>query len=171
MRRLLTVTGPDRPGIIAAISGALAKEGVDIEDISMTRLSGNFAMMLVARGGEESTIREHLERVGRALGLFIHLEPSVEPGEEPEANGFVFAVGPNRIGIVAALSKTLADHGANIVEMTTRLLDKTEVPVYLVRVEATIVQDRWEALERDLAAAGQALGAEIRFEPMERSDL
>lgn len=171
MRRLLTVTGPDRPGIIAAISGALAEEGVDIEDISMTRLSGNFAMMLVARGGEESKIQEHLERVGREMGLFVHLEPSVEPGEEPEANGFVFAVGPNRIGIVAALSRALADHRANITEMTTRLLEKTEVPVYLVRIEATIEPAEWEALERDLRATGKTLGAEVRLEPLERGDL
>ena len=53
MRRLLTITGTDRPGLIAAVSGVLAEQGADIEDISMTRLSGNFAMILVARGGNE----------------------------------------------------------------------------------------------------------------------
>jgi len=59
-RRLLTVTGPDRPGLIAAISGIMAAGNADLEDISMTRLSGNFAMIVVARGGEEQALRERL---------------------------------------------------------------------------------------------------------------
>jgi len=171
MRRLLTVTGPDRPGIIAAISGVLAEGGVDIEDVSMSRLSGNFAMMLVARGGDEAALRARLEAVGRALGLLVHLAPSTEGAEEPEPNGFVFAAGPNRVGIVARLSKTLADHGANITEMSTRLLEKTAVPVYLVRIEATIAPEAWDALARDLEAAGRDLEAEVRLEALERTDL
>lgn len=170
MRRLLTVTGFDRPGIIAAVSEVLAEEGADIEDVSMTRLAGNFAMMLVAKGGEEARLRQRLEEVARRLGLFIHLEPAAEVREVEEANGFVFAAGPNRIGIVATLSRILANHGANITEMTTRLLERTAVPVYLVRMEATIPGD-WEELSQELKAAGERLGIEVRLEPLERADL
>ena len=170
MRRLITVTGPDRPGLIAAISRVLADAGADLEDISMTRLSGNFAMILVARHGDEAPIREGLDDASRRLGLFIHVEPSVETPEEQEANGFVSAVGPNRIGIVAAVSKVLADHGANILEMNTRLLEKTEVPVYFVRIEALIPKE-WDALARELCAVGAQLGIEVRLEPLEQSEL
>jgi predicted amino acid-binding ACT domain protein len=116
-------------------------------------------------------LRPQLEEVGRRMGLFVHLEPSVEVRAEDEPNGFVFAAGPNRVGIVAALSKTLAEHGANITEMSTRLLERTEVPVYLVRIEATIPADRWEALERTLAVVGCGLGTEVRLESLERADL
>lgn len=135
----------------------------------MTRLSGNFAMILVGRGGDEARVRLRLDEAAEELKLFIHLEPAVEAADE-EANGFVSAVGPNRIGIVAALSKALADHQANILEMTTRLLEKTEVPVYFVRMEARVPGD-WEALKRDLGAVGARLGVEVRLEPLERSDL
>ncbi|MGE5762899.1 MAG: ACT domain-containing protein, partial [Mycobacterium leprae] len=48
--RLLAVTviGPDRPGIITAVTGALAGLGGNLEDSTMTLLRGHFAMMLLA---------------------------------------------------------------------------------------------------------------------------
>jgi glycine cleavage system transcriptional repressor len=169
-RRLITVTGTDRPGLIAAISGVLAQAGADLEDISMTRLSGNFAMIVLARGGDPAHLNAQLTRVGAELGLFIHVEQAVENPQEPEARAFVSAVGPNRVGIVASLSRVLANHGVCIVEMTTRLLEKTEVAVYMVRIEATM-PDNWNALEQELADTGRSLGIEVRLEAMERSDL
>lgn len=168
---LVTVTGPDRPGIIAAISGVLAAEGVDIEDVSMTRLSGNFAMMLLARGGGRETIRQRLEEAAASVGVKIHLEESATPAAvSEEANVFVSAAGPNRVGIVAGLSQLLAAHGANIHEMTTRLLHKTRVPVYLVRIEARFNGD-WNALQSALTEAGRTMGVEVRLDPLERADL
>jgi glycine cleavage system transcriptional repressor len=168
---MLTVTGPDRPGIIAAISGVLAAEGVDIEDVSMTRLSGNFAMMLMARGATPEVIGRKLEAAASGVGVKIHLEPCAAPAETPEeANIFVSAAGPNRVGIVAALSHLLASHGANIHEMTTRLLHKTRVPVYLVRIEAHYDGD-WATLQQALADAGRTMGVEVRLDPLERADL
>ena len=55
--------------------------------------------------------------------------------------------------------------------MSTRLLETTEVPVYLVRMEATIPGAAWDALARDLERVGAELGVEVRLEPLERSDL
>ena len=169
-RWLLTVTGPDRPGIIAAISRVFANESVDIEDITMTRLSGNFAMILLARGGAYTPLESQLSVAAAELGMSVHLTPASKVVGEPEANGFVSAVGPNRVGIVAELSRIFAAHGANIVEMSTRLLERTEVPVYLVRVEV-FVPSGWDALAADLESAGTKLGVELRFEAAERVDL
>ena len=44
----VTVIGHDRPGIIAEATGLLAALGANLEDSSMTRLRGHFAMVLVA---------------------------------------------------------------------------------------------------------------------------
>ncbi len=45
----VTVLGHDRPGIIADVTGVLADLGGNLEDSSMTRLRGHFAMTLVVR--------------------------------------------------------------------------------------------------------------------------
>ena len=53
MKAIVTVIGKDKPGIIAAVSGLLARHGINIEDISQTVLHGNFTMvMLVSLDGE-----------------------------------------------------------------------------------------------------------------------
>jgi glycine cleavage system transcriptional repressor len=44
----VTAVGPDAPGEIAALAEALADLGANLEDASMTRLRGHFAMTLVA---------------------------------------------------------------------------------------------------------------------------
>ena len=45
----VTAVGADRPGIVAAVTGAFAEHGCNLEDSSMTILRGQFAMMLVSR--------------------------------------------------------------------------------------------------------------------------
>lgn len=169
-QRLITVTGPDRPGLIAAISRILADSGADLEDVSMTRLMGNFAMILVCRGGEEKPLRECLRQVAHDTGLRVHVEQAVERPVEQQPNAFVSAIGPNRVGIVAAISQTLAQHEANIVEMTTQLLQKTTPPVYVIRLEAFVPGD-WDSLRYALENVAQTIGVEVRMEQLQQVDL
>lgn len=168
-RWIITVTGADRAGLVAAVSGILADEGADIEDVSMTRLSGNFATMLLARGGDLARLREKFAALAKEKNLLIHVEHAEEELREEEANCFVSAIGPNRVGIVAAISSVLASHDVNIVEMTTKLLSRTAVPVYMVRIEA-VAAGNWDALKTALQIAAKDLGIEVRLEALERTD-
>lgn len=170
-RRLVTVTGPDRPGLVAAVSRIFAEEGVDLEDVSMTRLSGNFATMLLARGGDEVLLKGRLQAMALEYGLLVHIEPAVEHGEEPEADCYISAVGPNRTGIVAAISEVLAEQRVNILEMATRLLERTRVPVYMVRMEVVTGPGGEEKLREALEKVASGLGVELRVEPVERNSL
>ena len=43
----ITITGKDRPGIIAALTAAVFKVGGNLEDASMTILEGEFAMIVL----------------------------------------------------------------------------------------------------------------------------
>jgi glycine cleavage system transcriptional repressor len=165
------VTGADRPGLVAAVSKVLADEGVDIEDVSMTRLSGNFATMLLARGGDETRLRSGLETIANSHGLNITVEPAVEHGIEPEPDIYVSAAGPNRTGIVSAISDALARHNANILEMATRLLERTQVPVYLVRIEAVAGEESIGPLRAELERIGRELQIEVRLEAVEHENL
>src|SRR5262245_19908901 len=51
----ITVVGKDRPGIIADVSAALSRLGLNLTDSTMTLLRGHFAMTLICAGqaGEE----------------------------------------------------------------------------------------------------------------------
>src|SRR3954465_34967 len=56
----VSAVGADRPGIVAAVTGAFLEHGCNLEDTSMTILRGHFAMMLVvaAPDGLERTALE-----------------------------------------------------------------------------------------------------------------
>ena len=77
-RAILTVLGSDRCGIVAAVTGVLAKHGANILDISQTILQGIFTMtMLVDLAGMETTFNElqsELTELSTELGVQIVLQ-------------------------------------------------------------------------------------------------
>lgn len=80
---VLTVHGGDRPGIVSAVTAALAQAGGNITDLT-TRLSGPL-YLLVAEvdlpiGTDENVLAERLAETGRGLGVEVSLreqEPDV----------------------------------------------------------------------------------------------
>lgn len=168
---LITVTGPDCPGIIAGITSVLAANGADIEDVSMTRLCGNFAMMLVAKSSKNwIRLKDDLCLAGRDKGVRVSVDEIAKFVHIEESNIYVSGIGPNRVGIVSSISAVLAEHGANINEMTTRLLLGTSGEIYVIRVEATYAGNM-DSLKAALDGMGQSLGIETRLELLERVDL
>ncbi|MEK6978127.1 MAG: ACT domain-containing protein [Candidatus Hydrothermarchaeota archaeon] len=72
---VITIMGEDRPGIVAGISAVLAKNDVNIEDISQTVVGGIFTMILLADVKKSKSsleeLRRKLERRGRSLGMQV----------------------------------------------------------------------------------------------------
>lgn len=77
-RAILSVLGEDRVGIVAAVSACLAANGVNIEDIRQTIISGVFSMtMLVTVDEERATfgrVQEALDGVAADLDVQITLQ-------------------------------------------------------------------------------------------------
>lgn len=75
-RAIITVLGSDRPGIVAAVAGALSERSANILDISQTILQGIFTMtMLVDLGGAGfSELKERLEELSGSLGVQIMMQ-------------------------------------------------------------------------------------------------
>jgi glycine cleavage system transcriptional repressor len=78
---VLTVYGADHPGIVHAVSSALAELGVNITDLE-TRLSGTpesplYVMMLEVALGEQGqdVVEERLRAVGREADVEVSLRP------------------------------------------------------------------------------------------------
>lgn len=74
-RIVITVIGPDRVGIIAAVSNILAENSVNILDISQTIMQEFFVMVLVAdMAGSETdlvSLKEALAKKGEDLQVRI----------------------------------------------------------------------------------------------------
>ena len=77
MNAIITVVGSDKVGIIAEVSALLAKNKVNIADITQTILSGNFVMMMmVSLEGAAVSIDELRTILGKAseeMGVEINV--------------------------------------------------------------------------------------------------
>lgn len=163
----ITVVGHDRPGIIAQTASTLAGLGVNLEDSTMTRLGGHFAMMLICSGGASA------QRVEDALGGLTAdgtLQVSVrevaeeDPSASPGRPYILTVHGGDRLGIVAALAGAVARPGGNITDLTTRLTGDLYVVVAEVDLPAGADADM---LTAELAKIGGELGVDVTFRPVE----
>lgn len=166
------VTGLDRPGIIAAVTGVLLENGCNLEDCSMTILSGHFAMTLLARGDDvtaEDLDRSLNDAVGR-LGLTAAVREVDDSGGVTTLGTphMVAVYGADRPGIVHRVARLLADMGVNITDLTTRVIGHPDEPVYAMHLEVTVppVIDGGE-LASELARVGSELGVETSIHPVD----
>jgi glycine cleavage system transcriptional repressor len=169
----LTAVGSDRPGIVAALTGALYDLGCNIEDADSTVVRGVFAITLVvaAPAGLDGPA---LERAGGAalgpIGATVSVRAIADDAGPPaHATHRMRAHGADRPGIVALLSRLLADRGINMTSFSTHT-DDAEVPVATLEAEVH-VPPKVDAAELadDLIETATDLGLEVTWERIEQA--
>lgn len=160
----VTVIGTDRPGIVAETTAILARLGLNLTDSTMTRLRGNFAMTLICAGdADEMEIEAALEPLTTDGSLVVNVRPVVGAAMACEVGpSYVLTVhGADRLGIVAALTKVVAETGGNITNLTTRLSGDLYVVAADVDLPPTLDVTALDAsLQRTATALG--VGASLR---------
>ena len=77
-RAIITVLGSDRPGIVAAVAGAISDHDANILDISQTILQGIFSMTMLVQLSEDgaafSDLQEELSSLSETLGVQITMQ-------------------------------------------------------------------------------------------------
>ncbi len=174
MHRLaVTAIGADRPGIVAAVTRVLVDHACNLEDTSMTILRGHFAMMLVVaapEGVSAESLEAALAPVVAALGLVAVVRALADPGETPgEAAGWRVSVhGADRPGIVHRVAAVCAEHGANVVDLSTRVVGPDDRPSYVLLLDLALPSGlAVEALRADLAAAAAELDVDCVLRPVD----
>jgi glycine cleavage system transcriptional repressor len=169
----VTAIGADRPGIVAAVTGVLMEQGCNLEDTSMTILRGHFAMMLVVAGPPASDAA-HLDEALAGAASDLDLVVAVRAIDDdvplsPEGEAWTVAVyGGDRPGIVHRVTAALAAVGANVVELTTRVIGGDERPVYAMVLGVTLPPGTDGAVvSRDLSKLAAELGVECSMHPSE----
>jgi glycine cleavage system transcriptional repressor len=166
----VTVIGSDRPGIIAEATSALADLGVNLEDSTMTRLRGHFAMMLI-RAGDLSVRRVENALSGLTADGSLQVTVREVESEEPLAPArssttphILTVHGGDRLGIVSAVTRAVAGAGGNITDLTTRLTG--DLYVVIAEVDLPDSADR-SALSAQLSRIGGELGVDVTLRPQE----
>ncbi|MFA5159037.1 MAG: ACT domain-containing protein [Candidatus Omnitrophota bacterium] len=179
---LITVSGKDKPGIIAKVSGLLFVRGCNLEDISMTLLEGQFAMMMTVRlPSSKSMVRvlqglELLRSTPWSMDCHVtELKGKIPHGEKHAKSSLpymVTAFGKDRIGIVYEVSRALAGMRVNITDLDSRILGKGAKTTYAMLLEVDVPNKVAPAkLKTFLTKISKKLKIEIQIKPLERVSL
>jgi glycine cleavage system transcriptional repressor len=172
---LLSAFGKDRPGMVAGVTEVLYALGGNIEDASMTRLGGEFAMMFVT-GVPAGVTLSGLQRKLSALEKKVGLELSAKPitpqlakgAKRAEPRYLISVYGTDRPGIVFQLTQSLAKRKVSITDLHTKVLDRGGSSIYVMLLEVQVppVIDL-DDLRAELDRLRTELGVEISLQDIE----
>ncbi len=124
---VISIMTRDRVGIIADVTGAIQGLHGNLADLSQTVLGGYFTMILIASFPDHVSpgqLREVLTGLDPDAPLEVGVKVrdaqlSLESETRDENRYVLTAVGPDKIGLVAALSGFLREKGINIEDLAT----------------------------------------------------
>ncbi len=138
---IITVSGPDRPGITATLTGILKQMGAHLVDIEQVVVQRHLTLGMLIGLKEDRGVLKELLFAAKELGMSLDFQPvqgALTQGKSTRRY-VVTAIGPSLgAGELHALSTKLAEHGGNIAKIS-RLsrgdLRSVEIQVDLPNVE------------------------------------
>jgi len=169
---ILTAVGRDQPGIVARVAKILFELGCNLEDSAMTRLGGEFAIMLLFSSPmklDRQTLEQTFGPVARDLNLALQVRTltAAEVRAKPSGRPYQISVyGADHAGIVFRISELLSRERVNITDVSTHRTSpaagRGTKPLYLMLLEVELPRrldaSRFEERLRQLA---KSLGVEV----------
>jgi phosphoserine phosphatase len=119
---MITVSGPDRPGITARLTEILHETRAQLLDIEQVVVQGNLSLGMLIGIGEDRGVLKELLFAAKELGVSLDFKPleAVPESAPPALHRYVVtAIGPT-LGAAElhALAAELAGHGGNIAKIS-----------------------------------------------------
>ena len=153
---VMTVMGPDRPGLVEALARVVAEHRGNWLESRMARLAGQFAGVVRVEL-EPAAQSAFLNAVGalEKNGLTVQARSSDLPDETAAVALTLDIVGQDRPGIVSQIARIVASHGLNIVEFTSGVVSAPMTGEPMFQAQARL----HAPASADLAAVRAALEA------------
>jgi glycine cleavage system regulatory protein len=174
---VMTVIGPDRPGLVQIVAARVADHGGNWLESRMCRLGGQFAGILRVevpseRRDELVDALRHLEADG--LNVIIHAESGVGVRGGDRDKGtlvMVELVGTDRPGILRSVSGVFASHGVNVEELESERLNAPMDGGVLFHARAKVyipTNVKLGVVRTDLEKIAADLMVDLKLAPVER---
>ena len=121
---VVTIVGPDRPGLVSAISDKAAEFGANWTDSLMANLAGQFAgiLLLQVPSRNADMLVAALESLRSATMHIAVARGGALPAQaKPTRRIKLDLIGQDRPGIIHSISSELAKHGVSIEKLQTRI--------------------------------------------------
>jgi glycine cleavage system transcriptional repressor len=173
---VLTLTGPDRVGLVESVTRLLLDRGGNVETSRMARLGGEFAMLVLVEAPDTLAPDDLQQALASSLGASyrIALAPtSPAPGEDPAAYCRLEVEGADHEGIIYEVASYLSRQGINVEAMDTETAPapETGIPLFmmtaLLAIPPRLVDQDWES---GLADVAERANVEIRLGTVEQDD-
>lgn len=155
---VIAVMDRDRPGIVAEVTEGVSALGGNLADLSQTVLRGYFTMILVADFPPGLTARqiEQTLSTGILSRVLVMEAESLPPESDHSEHAYVLsAIGRNRAGLVAQVSRFCFDRGVNILDLTSHAED--DQYTMMLQIDLSNIENV-ECFEKDLTVFGKNSG-------------
>lgn len=165
---VLTLTGPDRVGIVDELTGLLLERGGNVETSRMARLGGEFAVLMLVSMPEEAMegLREALEGL-EARGFKVSTSPA-RRSAAVQTGWTEFSIeveGADHEGIIHRVARYLAERGISIesAESESVPAPTSGIPLFAMTAQVVVppelIGSGWE---RELEALGMRWNLDVR---------
>ncbi|WP_024327841.1 glycine cleavage system protein R [Thioalkalivibrio sp. AKL19] len=158
---ILTVIGPDRPGLVSAVAARARAAGGNWLESRMAQLAGQFAGVVLLEA--ETDVADNLESALRELegdGLQVQIQRGSDISAPVRHHVMLDLVGHDRPGIVQDITAVLARHSVGVETLDTACepASMTGEPMFHAQaqlgvpegVDLDTLQDDLEALANEL---------------------
>ncbi len=171
-KMIISVLGQDRPGIIAAVTRILFEQDCNIENVSQTILQNEFSGIFIVgvpTGLSIEALHRELSHGLVPMGLHVFEKPLSEAAPEQTAvvsEPFVVTTkGPDRKGLVAAVTAVMAAHQVNVTSLQAVFKGGDDPNANIMIYEVDIPQSAdQQALRRELREKAQSLSLDISIQ-------
>ena len=168
---IISFIGEDRPGFVHEITDVVNKQNGNWLESRMTRLGGKFAGL--ARVSAAESDAENLEEniLSLAKDRFSLIIRASEPEADLDFKNFTIDIlGNDRPGILNEITRALAEHHINLVEVTSTVSPAPMTGVALFSCAATIEVDPTQSMstiDEQLSNIADELGVDILLEQVD----
>ena len=158
---VISVMAKDRPGIVAEVTAGISELGGNLADLRESVLCGYFTMILIAGfptgisvGDVESALAE---ATASKVSVALH-EGSLTEAEDAEHAYVLSAIGQDRVGLVAQVSRFCFDRGVNILDLASHV--EADQYTMMLQIDLSGIQFMG-TFKEELSAFGEESGLNL----------
>jgi glycine cleavage system transcriptional repressor len=152
---VLTAVGADRPGLVDEVASFVVERGGNVADSRMINLHGQFAMVMLVGGGDETMARLRAELESLSTCCAVRAEiTSADPARAPAPPALPYKLhtwAMDHPGLLKSMSHLLGELKVNIETADTRLKEApvTGAPLFEMELVLAVPADTAIAALRD----------------------
>ncbi len=148
----VSLKGPDRIGLVAAVAGSLFDLGGNLRDTSFAVLGTGFEFSCVVEvpgGLDADAVRSALAGLAPLEGADLtvaEFHDAADQGDSSPITHWIEVIGSDQPGLIARVSEVFGEYNANLVRMSSGReragRQAAEGPRYVTRFEVSIPPER-----------------------------